>query len=236
MSWGTPPMMRFERLLTSSWLCSRYRSASSPRNRIGGSSPSASAGVPGVVADASVPNLSPSRRTDRSVCPRKSLLQGLSRGERRDSNPRPPGPQPGALPTELRPPSAARSLAAGALPGGARGFRRGPAPGMEAPPPPGALAGGEPHLRQQGPGGGTPAWGTRPRGDPPRGPPPPGAAGCAGGAGGGGLGPQPPARPAPGAVGGGGVKNERPPPAGSLGGSDDGGAKHDATIAALEPP
>src|SRR4051812_3475218 len=26
------------------------------------------------------------------------------RGERRDSNPRPPGPQPGALPTELRPP------------------------------------------------------------------------------------------------------------------------------------
>jgi peptidoglycan-N-acetylglucosamine deacetylase len=27
------------------------------------------------------------------------------RGERRDSNPRPPGPQPGALPTELRPPS-----------------------------------------------------------------------------------------------------------------------------------
>jgi hypothetical protein len=25
-------------------------------------------------------------------------------GERRDLNPRPPGPQPGALPTELRPP------------------------------------------------------------------------------------------------------------------------------------
>ena len=28
----------------------------------------------------------------------------LVQGERRDSNPRPPGPQPGALPTELRPP------------------------------------------------------------------------------------------------------------------------------------
>ena len=29
----------------------------------------------------------------------------MFKGERRDSNPRPPGPQPGALPTELRPPS-----------------------------------------------------------------------------------------------------------------------------------
>src|SRR3989337_770239 len=29
---------------------------------------------------------------------------GGTEGERRDSNPRPPGPQPGALPTELRPP------------------------------------------------------------------------------------------------------------------------------------
>src|SRR4051794_24962840 len=39
------------------------------------------------------------------------------KGERRDSNPRPPGPQPGALPAELRPPRAAlagdvRNLAA----------------------------------------------------------------------------------------------------------------------------
>jgi molybdopterin adenylyltransferase len=33
------------------------------------------------------------------------LLAGTTRGERRDLNPRPPGPQPGALPTELRPPS-----------------------------------------------------------------------------------------------------------------------------------
>ncbi len=31
--------------------------------------------------------------------------RGFLKGGRRDSNPRPPGPQPGALPTELRPPS-----------------------------------------------------------------------------------------------------------------------------------
>src|SRR5919108_5712663 len=52
-------------------------------------------------------------------------------GERRDSNPRPPGPQPGALPTELRPPRragrpigrvAARNLAA--RPGPAAAFQR----------------------------------------------------------------------------------------------------------------
>ena len=40
------------------------------------------------------------RRTPRSFPP----LRGLQRGERGDSNPRPPGPQPGALPAELRPP------------------------------------------------------------------------------------------------------------------------------------
>ena len=33
------------------------------------------------------------------------ICRDFARGERRDSNPRPPGPQPGALPTELRPPS-----------------------------------------------------------------------------------------------------------------------------------
>src|SRR5215217_5176383 len=33
-------------------------------------------------------------------------LRAEGKGERRDSNPRPPGPQPGALPAELRPPSA----------------------------------------------------------------------------------------------------------------------------------
>ncbi len=35
-------------------------------------------------------------------------LQVFFEGERGDSNPRPPGPQPGALPTELRPPSLVR--------------------------------------------------------------------------------------------------------------------------------
>jgi hypothetical protein len=35
------------------------------------------------------------------------------KGERRDSNPRPPGPQPGALPTELRPPRRAGGRSAG---------------------------------------------------------------------------------------------------------------------------
>ena len=34
----------------------------------------------------------------------------LNEGERRDSNPRPPGPQPGALPTELRPPRTGSSV------------------------------------------------------------------------------------------------------------------------------
>src|SRR5207247_9999471 len=33
-------------------------------------------------------------------------------GDRRDSNPRRPGPQPGALPTELRPPPVAKLLSA----------------------------------------------------------------------------------------------------------------------------
>jgi hypothetical protein len=41
----------------------------------------------------------------------------LFRGDRGVSNPRPPGPQPGALPTELRPPCAARRCGA---PGGIR--------------------------------------------------------------------------------------------------------------------
>ncbi len=35
---------------------------------------------------------------------KQSLCRSFVRGERGDSNPRPPGPQPGALPTELRPP------------------------------------------------------------------------------------------------------------------------------------
>ncbi len=41
-----------------------------------------------------------------------------SKGERRGSNPRPPGPQPGALPTELRPP---KNL--GVYPAGSRSSR-----------------------------------------------------------------------------------------------------------------
>src|SRR5437764_13534993 len=47
-----------------------------------------------------------SKRVRRSKAPR---FVGLIEGERRDLNPRPPGPQPGALPTELRPPSRAQS-------------------------------------------------------------------------------------------------------------------------------
>jgi hypothetical protein len=41
-----------------------------------------------------------------SVAPSPPHLQASGEGERGDSNPRPPGPQPGALPTELRPPRA----------------------------------------------------------------------------------------------------------------------------------
>jgi hypothetical protein len=41
--------------------------------------------------------------------------QGLIRGERWDSNPRPPGPQPGALPAELRPPRVLRDFTNGGL-------------------------------------------------------------------------------------------------------------------------
>src|SRR4051812_17979646 len=51
--------------------------------------------------------LGPSLRLT-SVLKRKTQPQrGFTRGERRDLNPRPPGPQPGALPAELRPPSGA---------------------------------------------------------------------------------------------------------------------------------
>ena len=57
--------------------------------------------------------MSPSRRTVRSASERNSAVcRHFLRGERRDSNPRPPGPQPGALPTELRPPSEAQSSGA----------------------------------------------------------------------------------------------------------------------------
>ncbi len=44
---------------------------------------------------------------------RRAGLISRPEGERRDSNPRPPGPQPGALPTELRPPRALKSTGSG---------------------------------------------------------------------------------------------------------------------------
>jgi hypothetical protein len=49
------------------------------------------------------------------LCPRirrNGGQQVIREGERWDSNPRPPGPQPGALPTELRPPREAESTIA----------------------------------------------------------------------------------------------------------------------------
>src|SRR5664280_2463044 len=54
----------------------------------------------------------PSRRLE-ACCPKCARLRALQQGERRDSNPRPPGPQPGALPTELRPPRDARCKSSG---------------------------------------------------------------------------------------------------------------------------
>src|SRR3954449_10423087 len=41
---------------------------------------------------------------DRGPDNEHPALAGVFEGERRDSNQRPPGPQPGALPAELRPP------------------------------------------------------------------------------------------------------------------------------------
>ena len=61
--------------------------------RRGGSSPASSAPFPAVVACA---HMSPSRRTARSGFSAKPCVcSDLLEGERRDSNPRPPGPQPG---------------------------------------------------------------------------------------------------------------------------------------------
>src|SRR3954470_7651374 len=53
-------------------------------------------------------------RPRRVPLARSWCVQGYWRGERRDSNPRPPGPQPGALPTELRPPGQKSSVDHGA--------------------------------------------------------------------------------------------------------------------------
>src|SRR5947209_19225781 len=41
---------------------------------------------------------------------KRPAVRAFLRGERWDSNPRPPGPQPGALPTELRPPGRFESI------------------------------------------------------------------------------------------------------------------------------
>ena len=49
----------------------------------------------------------------RSIEEKPRVSRAFLRGERGDSNPRPPGPQPGALPTELRPPRGRQSLATG---------------------------------------------------------------------------------------------------------------------------
>lgn len=74
-----------------------------------------SARVPGAGA--------PRGRAGNDEAPRRrgaSVLRGGSfrtlpaRGERRGSNPRPPGPQPGALPAELRPPSESQITGNGA--------------------------------------------------------------------------------------------------------------------------
>ncbi len=55
-------------------------------------------------------------------CARPGAIPMRLRGERRDLNPRPPGPQPGALPTELRPPRGEQSSGRGpAEPIGASG-------------------------------------------------------------------------------------------------------------------
>src|SRR5689334_19732223 len=62
--------------------------------------------------------LSPPLTLRGSTASRKNAICRAGRGERGDSNPRPPGPQPGALPAELRPPGSGQSNARpGALSG-----------------------------------------------------------------------------------------------------------------------
>src|SRR5215207_6368944 len=50
------------------------------------------------------PGMFPRLPRARSTVSQNIAICREKEGERRDSNPRPPGPQPGALPTELRPP------------------------------------------------------------------------------------------------------------------------------------
>ena len=88
-----------------------------------------------------------SRGDPRRYLPMSQAREGpgnrglLVRGERGDSNPRPPGPQPGALPAELRPPGPVKSS------GWARARRRAPAT-----PPPGAETTFSTPLCPSGPG------------------------------------------------------------------------------------
>src|SRR5689334_22143611 len=63
--------------------------------------------------------LPPQQRATRGLRRRYRKIpgyQGLLEGERGDSNPRPPGPQPGALPAELRPPRRPLNLPASRRP------------------------------------------------------------------------------------------------------------------------
>src|SRR5438105_11956779 len=50
-------------------------------------------------------------RRNRGIACRQGPRRSFTKGGGRDSNPRPPGPQPGALPTELPPPRSGYSVA-----------------------------------------------------------------------------------------------------------------------------
>ena len=58
----------------------------------------------------------------RAPRPHGAAGRECERGDRWDSNPRPPGPQPGALPTELRPPRAGQCSTPRPTPGAKAGF------------------------------------------------------------------------------------------------------------------
>ena len=76
------------------------------------------------------PHLDPKRGVRGDVVRREcAAMRGVLRGERPDSNRRPPGPQPGALPTELRSPRGTQSSASEAVfPALARRSALGPDP------------------------------------------------------------------------------------------------------------
>src|SRR5215208_1077565 len=78
---------------------SRNASSRSPSN-------SSLSGISEAIASEVRPQLGPGGKRTAQTAPSGTRGYGgeTVRGERGDSNPRPPGPQPGALPTELRPP------------------------------------------------------------------------------------------------------------------------------------